>query len=80
MTEKRKNDPKQPFLGSGPGGYRRGRSPVEYRGNLYVRPYVRTYVRPYVRPPPRAPQRLAKASLRLAEASLRLAEVSKRLD
>merc|ERR1712175_46319 len=40
------------FLGSGPGGYRRGRSPVEYRGNLYVRLYVRTYVRPYVRPSP----------------------------
>ena len=39
------------FLGSGPGGYWRGRSPVEYRGNLYVRLSVRTSVRTYVRPP-----------------------------
>ena len=38
------------FLGSGPGGNRRGRSPVEYRGNLYVRPYVRISVCPSVRP------------------------------
>ena len=33
--------PFSPFLGSGPGGNRRGRSPVEYRENLYVRLYVR---------------------------------------
>ena len=35
------------FLGFGPEG---GRSPVEHRGNLYVRTYVRTYV-----PSPRWP-------------------------
>ena len=39
------------FLGSGPGGNRRGRSPVEYRGNLSVRTSVRPSVRPS--PPPR---------------------------
>ena len=39
------------FLGSGPGGNRRGRSPVEYRGNLYVRPYVRTSIHPSILPP-----------------------------
>ena len=36
------------FLGSGPWWNRRGQSPVEYRGNLYV-PYVHISIRP---PPP----------------------------
>ena len=36
------------FLSLGPEG---GRSPVEHRGNLYVRTSVRPSVRPYVRPP-----------------------------
>ena len=44
-------------MGSGPGGNRRGRSPVEYRGNLYVRTSVRTYVRPSTRPSPLRPIR-----------------------
>ena len=34
------------FLGSGPGGNRWGRSPVEYRGNLYVRLSIRPSIRP----------------------------------
>ena len=33
---------------------RRGQSPVEYRGNLYI-PSVRPYFRPYVRPLPPDP-------------------------
>ena len=47
------------FLGSGPGGNRRGRSPVEYRGES-----VRPYVRPSVRPSPPRPLRSAKPWLR----------------
>ena len=65
------------FLGSVPGGNRRGRSPVEYRGNLYVRPYVRTSVCPSV--PPKATKRLAQASQRLTQASQRLTQASQRL-
>ena len=81
-----------PFLGSCPGGNRRGQSPVEYRGNLYVP----LFVRPYIGPPLRlaknsqgqtqaylilapASQRLAQASQRLAQASQRLAQASQRL-
>ena len=64
-----KIDPLDPFLGSGPGGNQRGRSPVEFRGNLYVHLSVRTSIHPSV--PPEAPQRLAEASQRLAQASQR---------
>ena len=59
---------------SGPGGSRRGRSPVESRGNLYVspsiHPSVRLSVRPRLRPylhTPEAPQRLSKTSQGLAQ-------------
>ena len=48
------------FLGSGPGGYRRGRSPVEYRGNLSIRTYVCSYVRPSI--PPQGSSEAAQGS------------------
>ena len=38
-------------------GQRRGRSPVEYRGNLYIRTSVCPYVRPSARPYPLRPIR-----------------------
>ena len=52
--------PPLPFLGCDPEG---GRSPVEHRGNLCVRPYVRPSVFPS--PPPVTPQRQPQASQRL---------------
>ena len=56
---------------------RRGRSPVEHRGNLFVR----TYVRPSVRPsPPLGPQMLAEPSQRLVQASLSLDQVPQSLN
>ena len=55
------------FLGSGSGGTRRRRSPVE-RGES-VRPSVRPSIRPSVHLPPQAPQRLAKASQGRAQVS-----------
>ena len=49
---------------------RRGRSPVEHKGNLYVRTSVRTSVPP----PPEAPQRLDQASSGLSKAGSGLSE------
>ena len=60
------------FFGSGPGGNRRGRSVVEKRGNLYVRPYVHTSAHPS----PPAPPKLAQASQRLVQASQSQAQAS----
>ena len=60
-----------PFLGSGPGGNRRGRSPVEYRGNLYVRPSVCSPGGPL-----QASPGTSEASLGLPEASPGLSEAS----
>ena len=68
-----------PFLGSGPGGNRRGRSSVEYRGNLCVCPSIGPSIQLSVCasvPPSEAPQRLAEASQRLAEASQRPTQAS----
>ena len=61
------------LFGQRPQRKRRGRSPVEYRGNLCV-PSVCTSVHP-----PLAPGRLAQASQKLAQATQRLALASQRL-
>ena len=50
-----KNTENCPFLGSGSGGNRRRRSPVECKRNLYVHRYVHSSVRPYVHPSVRPP-------------------------
>ena len=73
------------FLGIGPGGNRRGRSPVEYRGNLYIWPFVCTprgsleaspgpsYAKPGI---PEASPGLSEVSSGLSEVSPGLSEVS----
>ena len=53
---------------------RRGRSPVEHRGNLCVRPSVRPSVHLSFRPPPLGLQRPAKPSHKLAQAPLSLGQ------
>ena len=61
-----------PFQDSGPLGNRRGRSPAEYRGNLYFYTSISTSV-----PPP--PQRLGQATQKLAQASEALVQASQGL-
>ena len=66
-----------PFFGSGPGGNRRGRRPVEYRRNLYVPPSLSS-VRLSVCPPVHLPVRPSSPPKKLAQASQMLARAYQR--